>query len=97
MGRIGRAAHWLWRLSSRSDRHLWKIKQPYNVSVAASTAALVSLQHSADLEEIGLLLVTERQRLFEQLREIPWLRPYPSQANFILCRVVGKDAAGINK
>jgi histidinol-phosphate aminotransferase len=75
--------------------HLWKIKQPYNVSTAASTAALVSLQHSADLEETGRQLVAERQRLFEQLRAFPWLRPYPSQANYILCRVVGKDAAGI--
>ena len=27
------------------------------------------------------------------LRQIPSLRPYPSHSNFILCRVVNRDAA----
>ena len=27
--------------------------------------------------------------------EVPFLRPYPSQANFILCRVMGVDAAAL--
>jgi len=73
--------------------HLWKIKQPYNVSVAAATAAQVSLAHADQLERIGRQIVAERERLLGALREIPWLEPYPSQANFILCRVVGHDAA----
>jgi len=34
--------------------------------------------------------VTERQRLFDGLSRIPWLSPYPSSANFILCRVAQK-------
>ncbi len=75
--------------------HLWKIKQPYNVSVAASTAAVVSLQHSAELDEVGGRLLAERQRLFEKLQSVSCLRPYPSQANFILCRVEGRDAAAL--
>jgi histidinol-phosphate aminotransferase len=72
--------------------HLWKIKQPYNVSVAASTAALVSLQNSPRLLAVGQKLVAERQRLFRALQGIAWLQPYPSQANFILCRVLGRPA-----
>jgi histidinol-phosphate aminotransferase len=72
--------------------HLWKIKQPYNVSVAAATAALASLQHADRLEAIGRQIIAERRRLFEQLQAIDWLEPYPTQANFILCRVVGRDA-----
>ena len=24
-----------------------------------------------------------------------WLKPYPSEANFLLCRVVGRDAAAV--
>jgi histidinol-phosphate aminotransferase len=73
--------------------HLWKIKQPYNVSVAASTAAIVALQHNAELNEIGMRIVGERERLFKLLKTIPTLHPYPSQSNFILCRVSGQDAA----
>jgi histidinol-phosphate aminotransferase len=69
--------------------HLWKIKQPYNVSVAASTAAIVSLQYVEHLQQTAQAIVTERERLYEALQEVPWLEPYPSQTNFVLCRVAG--------
>lgn len=72
--------------------HLWKIKQPYNVSVAATEAALVSLDHWADLAAIGRQIVAERERLAGMLEGIAFLEPYPSQANFILCRVTGRAA-----
>lgn len=77
--------------------HLWKIKQPYNVSVAASTAAQVSLLHAGDLERTGQKIVEERQRLYQELKSIHWLEPYPSQANFILCRVRSRDAATVKQ
>jgi histidinol-phosphate aminotransferase len=69
--------------------HLWKIKQPYNVSVAASTAAIVSLQYVEQLQQTAQAIVAERERLYAALQEIPWLAPYPSQTNFILCKVAG--------
>jgi len=72
--------------------HLWKIKQPYNVSVAASTAAIVSLQHKDALELNRQKLLTERDRLYERLKTVPYLQPYPSEANFILSRVLDRDA-----
>ncbi len=72
--------------------HLWKIKQPYNVSVAAAAAAMESLRHADRLRNIGQQIITERQRLFERLQKIAWLETYPTEANFILCRVVGRDA-----
>ena len=73
--------------------HLWKIKQPYNVSVAASVAATVSLENVDQLEARTALIISERERLYQELQSIPWLQPYPSQANFILCKVTGYDAA----
>ncbi len=75
--------------------HLWKIKQPYTVSVAASTAAVISLQHADRLREIGERIIAERQRLTDLLAEFSWLKPYPSQANYVLCRVIGKDARAL--
>ncbi len=78
-------------------QHLWKIKQPYTVSVAASTAALVSLENAPDLEKTGSSIIAERQRLYGLLQAISWLRPYPSQANYILCKVIDKDAARLKK
>lgn len=75
--------------------HLWKIKQPYNVSAAASAAALAALEHADELAAITARIVAERERLSVGLRAIPWLQPYPSQANFVLCRVVGREAAAV--
>jgi histidinol-phosphate aminotransferase len=33
-----------------------------------------------------------RERLRRELAAVPWLEPYPSEANFILCRLDGIDA-----
>lgn len=66
---------------------LWKAKQPYNVNVAASAAAIASLQDREYLSSIVCQLRQERTRLYQALCQVPYLQPYPSQANFILCRV----------
>jgi histidinol-phosphate aminotransferase len=72
---------------------LWKSKQPYNVNVAAAIAAQVSLDHVDELKQVVELLRNERERLLQALQKIPYLEPYPTQSNFILCRVLGRDAA----
>jgi histidinol-phosphate aminotransferase len=77
--------------------HLWKIKQPYNVSVAASAAAIAALSDSEYLARVVGLLTAERDRLLQLLLAIPYLHPYPSRANFILCRVVGRDALELKR
>jgi histidinol-phosphate aminotransferase len=72
--------------------HLWKIKQPYNVPVATQVAGLASLADLGTLQANVARLVAERSHLAEALSEIPYLRPYSSHSNFILCRVAGRDA-----
>lgn len=86
--RIGYGAFPLWLMPA-----LWKSKQPYNVNVAASVAAQVSLEHTAELAQGVETLKQERARLFRLLGEIKFLEPYPTQSNFILCKVTGLDAA----
>ncbi|MBL8091855.1 MAG: aminotransferase class I/II-fold pyridoxal phosphate-dependent enzyme, partial [Anaerolineales bacterium] len=71
---------------------LWKSKQPYNINVAASIAAQVSLENTEQLKKIVQLLKTERERLFGELEKIPFLKTYPTESNFILCQVIDKDA-----
>ena len=86
--RIGYGAFPKWLMST-----LWKSKQPYNVNVAASVAAQVSLDHVAELSKVVERLKDERERLFQSLNEVSYLKPYPTKSNFILCRVMGRDAA----
>lgn len=71
---------------------LWKAKQPYNVNVAASAAAIASIQDTAYLAEIVARLRQERENLYQELLRIPYLIPYPSRSNFILNKVIGRDA-----
>lgn len=72
--------------------HLWKIKQPYNLNVAADFAARASLLDVPELFRNVALLVAERERMERELALIPFLRPYPSRSNFVLCRVTGMAA-----
>lgn len=72
--------------------HLWKIKQPYNVNVAADLAAQASLEDVDYLIERVRQLVEQRKRMEIAFAELPCLSPYPSQANFVLNRVSGMSA-----
>lgn len=78
-------------------QHLWKFKQPYNVNVAATVAGLASLNDLPFLQTRIAALKAERERLYSELGQIPFLRPYPSQANFVLCRVAGRSAADLRR
>ena len=90
--RVGYGAFPSWLMPA-----LWKIKQPYNVNVAGTQAALASLSDLNWLAQNVACLREERERLFAALTKIPCLRPWPSQTNFILCRVVGRSAADLKK
>ncbi|KAF2297434.1 hypothetical protein P3X46_021811 [Hevea brasiliensis] len=73
--------------------YLWRAKQPYNVSVAAEVSACAALQNPTYLEKVKNALVQERDRLYKLLSDVPFLNPFPSYSNFILCEVKsGRDA-----
>jgi len=85
--RVGYGAFPGWLLPA-----LWAAKQPYNVNVAASAAAIASLQDLTTLTENVEHIRQERDRLHGLLSAIPYLQPLPSEANFILCQVQGRPA-----
>lgn len=74
-------------------QQLWKIKQPYNVNLAADIAARASLQDVDFLMARVAALIKERSRMESAFAELPMLSPYPSQSNFVLNRVIGMSAA----
>jgi histidinol-phosphate aminotransferase len=74
-----------------------RIKIPYNVNVAAIAAVGESLKDADYLMASVQKLIDERQRLFTRLQKISWLTVYPSQSNFILCRVKNIDAKELHK
>jgi histidinol-phosphate aminotransferase len=76
---------------------LWKIKQPYNVNVAASLAALAALGQPGWMDEKVELIVRERERMVAALARFDFLKPYPSHSNFVLFRVNGRPAARLKE
>jgi histidinol-phosphate aminotransferase len=71
---------------------LMAIKIPHNVSVAAEVAVKESLEDVKHLQGKVKAIITERERLYVELKKISYLKSYPSQANFIFCRVLKGSA-----
>jgi len=78
-------------------KFLVKIKQPYNVNAAAQVAALESLKDISYVRGTIKAIIEERERLMARLSQLEWLKVYPSQANFILCRVLNGSAEEIHQ
>jgi histidinol-phosphate aminotransferase len=74
---------------------LMMIKQPYNLNVAAGAAMIAALEDRALLDERACTIAATRERLSALLGGLGWLTPYPSEANFVLCRLEGVDAVEV--
>jgi len=72
-----------------------KIRLPYNINVLSQTMAAVAMERWDFLYQQIQLLVSERQKLYHALTQVPGLTAYPSETNFILFRTE-KDASGIH-
>jgi histidinol-phosphate aminotransferase len=76
----------------RIAAYIMAIKIPHNVSVAAEIAVRESLNDLAYLQSRVKLIIDERSRLFSELQKFPWLKPYPSRANFIYVAILRRSA-----
>ena len=77
--------------------YLMKIKLPYNVSAAAVVAVRETLSDLDYLQDKVRAIIAERERLLAKLKELKFLNPLPSQANFILCFVLDGSASEIQQ
>jgi histidinol-phosphate aminotransferase len=76
---------------------LLKIKEPYAVNAAAIVAARESLKDRDYLMRNVKAIITERERLFAELEKLEWIKPFPSQANFIFCTVLKGKASELQQ
>lgn len=79
-------------------KHLWKIKQPYNVTVTSQLAGVTSIKEKDDLLGKVSKMIAQRDRFYDRVKHLDWLNPYPSYSNYVLCRVSnGREAADVKK
>jgi histidinol-phosphate aminotransferase len=64
-----------------------KVRLPYNVSTLTQIVAGEVLRHDAVLTGQAAAIKLERGRLLQELRRMPGVTAYPSDANFILFKV----------
>ncbi len=72
-------------------REIDKARLPYNLDFFSQQAALAALEEREVLEANVKRLVALRQRLWSALGELPGVRPFPSEANFILFELERAD------
>lgn len=71
-----------------------KIKYPYNINLLTQLKALETLDNPKQVEGWVKLILKERSRLIQNLRELTLVKHiYPTDANFVLIRV--DDASGM--
>ncbi len=71
-------------------------KAPENVNAAGNVAARASLDDLEYLHANVRRIVAERERLAGEFGKLGFLQPLPSRANFLFCRVLGRDARQIH-
>jgi histidinol-phosphate aminotransferase len=74
---------------------MMSLKQPYNVNVAADAGARAAIAHFPEIKETIACIAAERERMAALCAELGWLKPFPSQANFVLFAVEGRTAADV--
>lgn len=68
--------------SPELTREFNKARMPYSLNIFSMTAAEVALERRDLLRPLVEAMAAERDRLFNELRQIDGLRPIPSAANF---------------
>lgn len=62
-------------------------KEPWSVNALGSLAAIESLIDMEYIEKSRRYITEERNYLFSLLAGVPWLKPFPSAANYILIKI----------
>lgn len=68
-----------------------KVRLPFNINSLSQTVAIEVLKDRKILKSYIKSIISERNRLFNELAKIKGIRLYPSEANFILFRVKEPD------
>ncbi len=64
--------------------HLNKVRLPYNVNIFSQVVGELFVEHNKDFMELTDKIVAGRKWLFDELTDIEGIKPYTSDANFIL-------------
>ena len=73
-----------------------KIRLPYNINSLSQVVGVAALKHKATINRQISTLISERRKLYNALSQLPGVKAYPSETNFVLLRTAS-DASIIQK
>jgi len=76
-------------------REINKARLPYNLNFFSQLAALAALDEWAALQKNVERVIQAREELLHKLYRVPGVKPYPSQANFILFELLEADPKAV--
>lgn len=68
-----------------------KVRLPFNLNAVSQAVAIDTLKNKKRLKSHIRSIVSERDNLFKEMQKIVAIKPYPSEANFILFRAQEPD------
>ena len=68
-----------------------KVRLPFNVNSLSQSVAVTALNNKKQLKYFIKSIISERVRLFKEMGKINGIKPFPSEANFILFKVRDPD------
>lgn len=98
LSKIGFAGLRVGVLTASADivNELNKIRLPYNVNCLSQIIGVTALKHQAIINDQISTLISEREKLYNELSQLPGVNAFPSETNFILLRTAS-DASAIQK
>jgi histidinol-phosphate aminotransferase len=94
LSKIGLAGLRLGYLTANNEiiGHVNRVRLPFNVNSLSQAVAIEALQNKKQLRSNIASVISERKRLFNAMKKIGTVTPYPSDANFILFKVMQADS-----
>jgi histidinol-phosphate aminotransferase len=72
--------------TAENCREIRKVKLPYSLNAISEMAATVALENRSLRDENVRRIVSERERVFAAMQQIPRIRVFPTKANFVTFR-----------
>lgn len=72
-------------------REFLKVRQPYSVDAVSQAIAREVFSERQKFERGIMAIISERDRLLEELEKVPGVTVYPSDSNYILFKLEGAD------
>lgn len=72
--------------TAENCREIRKVKLPYSLNAISEMAATIALENRPMRDENVARIVSERERVYTAMREIPRITVFPTKANFVTFR-----------